>query len=109
MTPKEYVEAINEKSRIDDHVAREHSYRGILEAFIETFGVRTVNEAKHRDCGAPDITIYNKNQNVIGFIETKDIGDTDLDGNRQNQNKEHYVVYYMQIVLLSFLITNLFL
>ncbi len=93
MTPKEYVEAINEKFRTDDHAARELSYRGILELFIGTFGVKTINEARHRACGAPDITIYNKNQNVIGFIETKDIGDTDLDGNRQSQNKEQFSRY----------------
>lgn len=87
MTPKEYVEAIYEKSQIDDHAAREHSYRGILETFIGTFGVKTVNEAKHRDCGAPDITIYNQNQNVIGFIETKNIDDTDLDGRKKNKDQ----------------------
>lgn len=87
MTPKEYVEAIYEKSQIDDHAARELSYRGILENFIGTFGVKTVNEAKHRDCGAPDITIYNQNQNVIGFIETKDIDDADLDGRKKNKDQ----------------------
>ena len=87
MTPKEYVEAVNEKYQTGSHVARELSYRGILENFIKSFGVTTVSEAEHIECGAPDITIYNQNQNVIGFIETKDIDNDDLDGKRRNKDQ----------------------
>ena len=53
--------------------------------------MKAINEAQHIDCGAPDFTIYNKSENVIGFIETKDIDDADLDGRKKN--KEQFTRY----------------
>ncbi len=91
MNAKEYVEAINQTYQTGGHVAREHSYRGVLQQFIESLGVIAINEAQHIDCGAPDFTIYNKSENVIGFIETKDIDDPDLDGRKKN--KEQFTRY----------------
>ena len=90
MTGKEYVEQINLKYQTGNHDAAEHSYREILERFLQSFGVQTINDGRRQECGAPDIRVY-RNNNVIGYIETKDIDVSDLEGKKQN--KEQFTRY----------------
>jgi predicted helicase len=45
-----------------------------------------VNEPEHIDCGAPDLVIQ-KSGIPVAYIETKNIGDGDLDGLRKNKEQ----------------------
>jgi predicted helicase len=55
-------------------------------------GVRATNEPKRQKCGAPDFILTRKDI-PVGFIEAKDIGDPDLDGNKKTGNKEQFDRY----------------
>jgi len=74
--------------------ATEHSYRGDLQQLIEALvtGVTATNEPKHIACGAPDY-ILTKKDIPVGYIEAKDIGDKDLEGNKITGNKEQFDRY----------------
>ena len=63
---KDYIESINRLYQTGN--AREHSYRGSLETYLENIldGYIVVNEPAHLKCGAPDYYI------------AKDVKDEDL-------------------------------
>lgn len=93
---EEYVNKIS-KDFIADK-ATEHSYRPalveMLSKLLSNFMVR--NEERRIECGAPDITISKGQDNAsipVAYIETKDIGDNDLDGNKITGNKEQFDRY----------------
>ena len=78
--------------------ATEHSYRialiNMLSKLLSNFTVR--NEECRIECGAPDITISKGRENAlipIAYIETKRIGDDDLDGKKITGNKEQFDRY----------------
>ncbi|MBR5981698.1 MAG: N-6 DNA methylase, partial [Firmicutes bacterium] len=52
-----------------------------------------INEPKRQACGAPDFILVDKNRLPIMFVETKDLGDGDLDGRKRNGNKEQFDRY----------------
>ena len=71
--------------------ATEHSYRGHLEtllnAVINDDSIQVINEpARIKNVGAPDYSI-SKNKAVLGYIEVKDIGDSDLEGKKENKEQ----------------------
>ncbi len=75
--------------------ATEHSYRGdlqqLLNDIIDNTDIVVTNEpSRIRDVGAPDYSITKKDI-PIGYIEAKDIGATDLVG--QKTNKEQFDRY----------------
>jgi len=75
--------------------ATEHSYRGdlqqLLNDIIDNTDIIVTNEpSRIRDVGAPDYSITKKDI-PIGYIEAKDIGATDLVG--QKTNKEQFDRY----------------
>jgi hypothetical protein len=92
MTLDQYVQNIN--SRYQQGNATEHTFRGDLQQLLETIlpEITTTNEPKRQSCGAPDY-ILAKNDIPIGFIEAKDIGDSDLDGTKKTGNKEQFDRY----------------
>lgn len=92
MTSQQYIESINQRYKLGN--ATEHTFRGDLARLIETLVPEIVatNEPKRQSCGAPDY-ILTKNDIPVGFIEAKDIGDKDLDGNRKTGNKEQFDRY----------------
>ncbi len=92
MTTAQYIENINKTYKLGN--ATEHSYRGYLQQLIEDLvpGIRATNEPKRQSCGAPDY-ILTKKDIPIGFIEAKDIGDSDLDGLKKTGNKEQFDRY----------------
>ncbi|MEI6091305.1 MAG: N-6 DNA methylase [bacterium] len=92
MTIQQYIENINQRFRQGN--ATEHTYRADLQNLIETLApeIRATNEAKRQFCGAPDY-ILQKGEIPIGYIETKDIGDKDLEGARKQGNKEQFDRY----------------
>lgn len=92
MTIDEYLFNINKRYKLGN--ATEHTYRGDLQQFIESIvpGIRATNEPTRQTCGAPDY-ILTKRDIPIGFIEAKDIGDTDLEGTKKTGNKEQFDRY----------------
>ena len=72
-------------------VTTEHSLRPALVEFLkETDELRQltiINEPKRIECGAPDIVLLQKGGIPVAYIETKDIGDPDLRGVKQNKEQ----------------------
>jgi len=92
MTLDQYISSINTRYKLGN--ATEHTFRGDLQQLIESMepGVRATNEPKRQKCGAPDFILTRKDI-PVGFIEAKDIGDPDLDGNKKTGNKEQFDRY----------------
>ena len=73
----------------------EHSFRPALSDLLSALipGLTPVNEAKRMECGAPDFILIDKNKLPVMFVETKDLGDSDLDGRKRTGNKEQFDRY----------------
>jgi len=69
---KAYISEFNNKYQ--EGITTEHSFRGALETLFKNLtDLTVVNEAMHIDCGAPNLTLLQKNI-PIGYVEAKDIG-----------------------------------
>ncbi len=92
MTIEQYIKNINERYKLGN--STEHTFRGDLQSLIESLvpEISATNEPKRQSCGAPDY-ILTKKGIPIGYIEAKDIGDSDLDGIRKSGNKEQFDRY----------------
>ena len=70
-------------------VTTEQSLRPALVDFLkatdELRKFTIINEPKRIACGAPDIVLLQKNSIPVAYLETKDIGDPDLLGIKQNK------------------------
>lgn len=86
MTLDQYIDNINKRYQLGN--ATEHTFRGDLQQLLESIvpSIRATNEPKRQSCGAPDY-ILTRNDIEVGFIEAKDIGDTDLDGKKKNKEQ----------------------
>ena len=86
MTISEYLSKINK--RYLTGISREHSYRGDLQTLLETLcpDVLVTNEPARVACGAPDY-VLTRREIPIGYIEAKDIGDSDLLGKKANKEQ----------------------
>ena len=92
MTIKKYIDNINKRYKLGN--ATEHTFRGDLQQLIEKLvpEISATNEPKRQSCGAPDY-ISTKQNIPVGFIETKNIGDKDLEGKKKSVNKEQFDRY----------------
>ena len=92
MTLEQYIDNINKRYNTKNYT--EHTFRGDLQQLLESLvsTIKATNEPKRQNCGAPDY-IITKNDIPIGFIETKNIGDKDLEGKQNNGNKEQFDRY----------------
>ncbi|ATA84514.1 type ISP restriction/modification enzyme [Capnocytophaga sputigena] len=84
--------------------ATEHSYRPLLKNLLESLlpKLNIINEPKRQACGAPDYILTHADL-PIGFIETKDINDKDLKGEKsKNGNKEQFDRYKKSLTNLIF-------
>ena len=84
--------------------ATEHSYRPLLKTLLESLlpKLNIINEPTRKACGAPDY-ILTRADLPIGFIETKDINDKDLKGEKsKNGNKEQFDRYKKSLTNLIF-------
>lgn len=92
MTVQQYIDNINSAYKRGN--ATEHTYRGDLKQLIESIvkDIAATNEPKRQSCGAPDY-ILTKKDIPVGFIEAKDVGDKDLEGNKKTGNKEQFDRY----------------
>lgn len=90
MTLQEYVDQLS--VRYQSGISREHSYRGDLQTLLSKVlpDLLITNEPARSDVGAPDY-ILTKGKIPVGYIEAKDIGDSDLEG--KNKNKEQFNRY----------------
>ncbi len=94
MDINKYVEELNRQYHTG--LAREHSYRPALKELLQSLlpNMVVTNEPARFECGAPDFIISREKDNLpIFFVEAKDVGDTDLDGNRESQHKEQFDRY----------------
>lgn len=105
-----YIAAVNEKHATGE--ATEHSYRGALEALIQNLlsclmkkkeaeQITIINEPRRKAFGAPDYELR-RGVSVVSFLETKDIGDTDLRGEKPSMNKEQFSRYKAAISTIAF-------
>ncbi len=92
MNLNSYISNINQRHRLGN--ATEHTFRGDLQQLLETMvpEIRATNEPKRQSCGAPDY-IITKGEIPVGFIEAKDIGDSDLEGKKKTGNQEQFDRY----------------
>ena len=87
----EYIKDLNVLYKTEK--AKELSYRTALYKLLKDYmgaGFVLINEPEHIDCGAPDLVIQ-KSGIPIAYIETKNIGDGDLDG--RGKHKEQFDRY----------------
>jgi len=99
MTVEQYIDNIANRFKLGN--ATEHTFRGDLQTLLETLlpDISATNEPKRQSCGAPDYILTRKDNSSrhfgipIGFIEAKDIGDTDLAGIKKTGNKEQFDRY----------------
>ena len=69
---KQYISELSNKYK--KGITTEHSFRGALETLLKNMtDCEVINEARHIDCGAPDLTLLRKNI-PIGYVEAKDVG-----------------------------------
>ncbi len=92
MTTAEYIDSINTRYKLEN--ATEHTFRGDLQALLESLlpEIRATNEPKRQKCGAPDYILTKRNI-PVGFIEAKEIGDSDLEGKKKTGHKEQFDRY----------------
>ncbi|BDW92738.1 hypothetical protein MACH07_15700 [Flagellimonas marinaquae] len=92
MTTPEYLSSLNNRYRLGN--STEHTFRGDLQQLIESLipEIKATNEPKRQSCGAPDY-ILTKGEVPVGFIEAKDIGDSDLIGKKKSGHKEQFDRY----------------
>lgn len=65
----------------------EHSFRPALQRLLQDCtGYTVINEQRHIDCGAPDLTLLSK-QLPIAYVEAKYLDDGDLDGRKKNREQ----------------------
>ena len=66
-------------------ISTEHTFRPALQRLLEACtSLQVINEQKHIDCGAPDLTLLHKHI-PIAYVEAKDLEDGDLDGRKKNR------------------------
>lgn len=92
MLVSDYINRVNQLYQTG--ISTEHSFRGILDELLRSIdtSILVTNEPKKIECGAPDYLISRK-QIPIGYIEAKDLFDTDLDGLKKAGNKEQFDRY----------------
>jgi len=87
-----YIEELNKVYQTQQ--ASEATYRGILQNLIKTLlpKVTIIHEPKRSAYGVPDYKIL-KNGIAISFIETKNLNDKDLKGEKEKLHKEQFDRY----------------
>lgn len=110
MNLKEYIAELDRQYRTGQ--AREHSYRPALQQLLATMlpHLTVTNEPARTECGAPDYILTRKQDGLpVAFLEAKDIGDTDLDGQRQHAEQfNRYKASLSPIVFTDYLDFHLY-
>lgn len=105
MTINEYIAELNELYHTG--IAKEHSYRLSLHRLLTSMlpNVLIINDGARIECGAPDFQIIEKtNMLPLSYVETKQVGDTDLEGKKHNKTQfSRYKTSLSLIVFTDFL------
>ena len=83
------------RSRYASGHAREHAYRGSLQALFESApDVQAINDPKQSDHGAPDFVLLKASNPdiILGYVEAKDIG-KQLDQVEKSEQMRRYAGY----------------
>ncbi|MCL1945813.1 MAG: N-6 DNA methylase [Chitinivibrionia bacterium] len=97
----EYIFQLNDKYKED--VTTEHSFRGALETLLKNLTDCTViNEARHIECGAPDLTLLRKNI-PVSYVEAKDIGKK-LDDKNYKEQFDRYKKALDHLIITDYLV-----
>lgn len=83
------------RARFASGHAREHAYRGSLQALFEaTTDVQAINDPKQSDHGAPDFVLLKASNRdiILGYVEAKDIG-KQLDQVEKSEQMLRYAGY----------------
>ncbi len=104
-----YIDCINSDYKTNE--TTEHSFRGPLQILLKAIvndGVRkkadevaVINEPKRKTYGAPDFE-FRKNDNIIAFLETKNIGDNDIKGLNPKKHKSQFDKYKNAVNTIAF-------
>ena len=80
-----YIDTINRKFKFGN--TSEHAFRGNLETLIQNLlpNVLATHEPAGQKCGKPDYILTNLRDDILGYIEAKDIGEKDLEGHKTNK------------------------
>jgi len=71
-------------------VATEHTHRPALQKLLSVMLPQFIvsNEPARQACGAPDLLLLRKNDNIpVAYVEAKDIDDPDLAGRKKNKEQ----------------------
>lgn len=104
---KNYIADIHSKQSTGE--ATEHTYRSSLEMMLKEIlskkkkdaNISIINEPKRKEFGAPDFELR-QGLMIISFIETKDLGDTDIRGTKKSMNKQQFDRYKKAISTIAF-------
>lgn len=105
---QQYIDTVNQIYSTGE--TTEHSFRGAFASLCEDIlnessnneeHYTVVNEPSRKEYGAPDYEIV-KGDIVVGFIEAKNIGDTDLRGKRSTGNKKQFDRYKNAVSVIAF-------
>jgi type I restriction-modification system DNA methylase subunit len=96
-----YIASIEKDYR--GNKATELTYRSSLEIFMESLerGIEASSDPKHIDCGAPDF-IIEKRKVPLGYVETKDVGET-LDKIEKSDQLKRYLKALHNLILTDYL------
>ncbi|MCH8034598.1 MAG: N-6 DNA methylase [Bacteroidetes bacterium] len=88
--------------------AREESYYGILESLLKNYADHQLKKKiditvlpKKTEAGNPDFRIWDGKQDVVGYIEAKDIG-KDLDPIEDTEQLKRYLKTFPNVILTNF-------
>lgn len=107
-TLRQYIDTLNQIYSTGE--TTEHSFRGVFASLCEDIlnnvsnndeHYTVINEPSRKEYGAPDYEIV-KGDTAIGFIEAKNIGDTDLRGKRFTGNKKQFDRYKNAVSSIAF-------
>jgi hypothetical protein len=100
-----YISELNSKYKAG--ITTEHSFRTALEKMFKSLTNYTViNEARHIDCGAPDLTLLQNNV-PIGYVEAKDIG-KNLNSKEYKNQFDRYKKALDNLIITDYLTFQLF-
>ena len=104
----EYLKQISDKYRTGE--SQEHTYRTGFENLLNQFVIevinrndlKIINEPKRQKFGAPDFKIIDKANNIIGYIECKDIGE-DIESLIDSPQMKKYLEITNNLVLTNYI------
>lgn len=105
MTLSQYITEINTLRQTG--MATEHSYRLALQQLLSSMlpNMIVINDGARMECGAPDFQIIEKSNRLpVFYVETKQIGDSDLDGKKQHKEQfDRYKKSLSYVIFTDFL------